>query len=246
MKILLLDCETSPNTAFVWGLFKQNISIDKIVDTSKVLCWSARWLGNEETIFNGLNISQPIDMLKHIHSLLDEADAVITYNGNSFDLPVLNKEFLLFGLGRPAPYKSIDLYRVGKQQFRFTSHKLDHIAQQLGIGQKKDTNFQLWIDCMNNVPEAWEKMTSYNVQDVLLLEKLYHEFKPWIKQHANYALHSENGLVCPNCGGDHYHKRGLYYTHNCQYQRYRCEGCGTWFRATKNLTIKKEKFVYAA
>ena len=244
MKTLLLDIESSPNTAFVWGLFKQNITIDKLIDTSKILCWSARWLGSNETIFDSLYISEPLSMIKHIHSLLEEADVVITYNGNSFDLPILNKEFLLFGLDKPAPYKSIDLYRVGKQQFKFTSHKLDHIAQQLGLGKKKDTNFQLWIDCMNDVPEAWKKMSDYNVQDVLLLEKLYNKFKSWIKNHANYNLYG-NTLVCPNCGGEHYHKRGTYHTSANEYQRYKCTRCGTWFRSNKTQLKGKERFVYA-
>ena len=37
MKILLLDTETSPNTAFVWGLFNENIPLARLIDTSEVL-----------------------------------------------------------------------------------------------------------------------------------------------------------------------------------------------------------------
>ena len=44
-------------------------------------------------------------MIKGIHKLLDECDAVIHYNGSKFDIPTLNKEFLLHGLHPPAPYK---------------------------------------------------------------------------------------------------------------------------------------------
>jgi len=233
MKVLLLDCETSPNTAYVWGLFKQNISLDKIIDTSSLLCWSAKWLGNEETMFSSVQQNTIYQMLADIHSLLNEADVVITYNGNKFDIPILNKEFILHGMPPPAPYKSIDLYRVGKQQFKFTSHKLDHIAQQLGVGQKKETNFQLWIDCMNKVPEAWEKMTAYNKQDVILLEKVYNKLLPWIKNHPNQNLFTNGKHVCPNCGENHLHKRGVSYTIAGQYQRYQCTSCGAWSRDVK-------------
>jgi hypothetical protein len=87
-------------------------------------------------------------------------------------------------------------------------------------------------------------MEEYNKQDVILLEKVYGKLKPWIKNHANHSLHSETGLVCPNCGGNHYQKRGFYYTHNCQYQRYQCS-CGTWFRSVKNLSKRVDKYVFA-
>ena len=38
MKLLFLDIETSPNQAYVWGLFKQNIGISQMTDSSRVMC----------------------------------------------------------------------------------------------------------------------------------------------------------------------------------------------------------------
>ena len=46
-KILFLDAETSPNSAFVWGLFKQNIGINQMIDSIRVMCWSAKWAGEK-------------------------------------------------------------------------------------------------------------------------------------------------------------------------------------------------------
>ena len=51
MRILLLDIETSPHSVFAWGLFKQNISIGQIQDTSRVLCASYKWLGEKKNHF---------------------------------------------------------------------------------------------------------------------------------------------------------------------------------------------------
>jgi DNA polymerase elongation subunit (family B) len=247
LKILLLDIETAPNVAHVWGIWQQNVAINQLMASGYTLCWAARWIGMTETIFDSVYISSTKSMLTHIHSLLDEADAVIHYNGTKFDIPTLNKEFLLHGLTPPSPYKQIDLLRVARNKFKFPSNKLDYVAQVLGLGKKtKHIGHELWVGCMNDDPECWKMMQEYNIQDVLLLEKVYHKLKPWIANHANYALHSTDGLCCPNCGSDSYQKRGVYYTHNCQYQRYRCSRCGTWFRSTKNITIKKDKFVYAA
>jgi DNA polymerase elongation subunit (family B) len=248
MKILLLDIETAPNVAHIWGLFKQNVGINQIMESSYVLCWAAKWLDEKEIKFSSVQKTNPKRMLLKIWDLLDEADAVIHYNGTKFDIPTLNKEFLLYGLTPPSPYKQIDLLRVARNQFKFPSNKLDYVAQALGLGKKtKHIGHELWIQCMANNPEAWGMMEEYNKNDVTLLEQVYGKLIPWIKTHANYSLHSTNPEVCPNCGGTHYQKRGFYYTSNCQYQRYKCQECGTWFRTTKSIPKEKgEKFVFAS
>lgn len=246
MKLLLLDIETAPNIAHVWGIWQQNVGINQILASGYVLCWSAKWLGDDKVYFDSTYKNHPKEMLKGIHALLDEADAVIHYNGTKFDIPTLNKEFLLHKMDPPAPYKQIDLLRVARNQFRFPSNKLDYVAQTLGLGKKlPHIGHQLWIDCMANKAEAWAIMEQYNIQDTLLLEKVYNELKPWIKQHANHSTFGM-GLVCPNCGSNHYQRRGFHYTRHCKYQRFQCQGCKTWFRGTKNEGLKAgQKFVYA-
>lgn len=49
MKILVLDIETSPHLAYVWGLFKENIPIDRLIEEGRILCWSAKWLNDKQT-----------------------------------------------------------------------------------------------------------------------------------------------------------------------------------------------------
>lgn len=233
MKILLLDIETSPNTAYVWGLWKQNISLSALQESSTVLCWAAKWLGEKEVMFDSVYQSKPEKMAKRIHALISEADAVVHYNGTKFDIPTLNKEFLLHGMEPPAPYKQIDLLRTMRSQFRFPSNKLDYVADKLGFGNKHETSFQLWIDCMNNDPKAWKQMERYNKHDVILLEKVYKRVLPWIKSHPNHNLHSGEEHVCPNCGGTKIQRRGTARTISGSYQRYQCQDCGTWSRSTK-------------
>lgn len=241
MKILLLDIETCPNTAYVWGIWQENIPLARLIDTSEVLCWSAKWLGAEDIMFDSKYKSGRAKMLKRIHKLLDDADAVVTYNGDRFDIPVLNKEFLLRKLGPPAPYKSIDVFKTVKSKFRFVSNKLDFISQQLGLGKKKETEFKLWVDCMENNPEAWAKMEEYNRGDVELLESNYLRILPWIKGHANWSTYTGE-LVCPSCGGSHYQRRGYRYTMAGKYAKFQCQDCGGWFRSNKSEAAK-EKFL---
>ena len=229
-KILLLDTETAPNTAYVWGLFKQTIGINQLTDSSYVMCWAAKWLGEEEAYFDSVKRSSSLDMLLNIHSMIEEADAVVHYNGTRFDMPILNKEFLLHGIPPPAPYKQMDLLRVARQRFRFTSNKLDYVAQALGVGEKtKHPGQQLWTDCMAGKAEAWKTMEEYNIQDVYLLEKVYDKFLPWIKNHINLSLYKA-GICCPNCGSEHTQRRGYYYTSAGKYQRHQCQSCANWFR----------------
>jgi DNA polymerase elongation subunit (family B) len=179
-------------------------------------------------------------MLKSIHALLDEADAVVHYNGLNFDIPCLNKEFLIYGMSPPAPYKNVDLYRTVKNQFKFTSNKLDHVIQRLGLGAKVETTFQLWVDCMRGDSTAWEHMEKYNKQDVLVLEKLYNVLKAWVPNHPNRSLYTEaTELMCPTCGSKKYHSRGSYYTTVGKYKRYQCQDCGKWFRGRDNMSYRQ-------
>jgi DNA polymerase elongation subunit (family B) len=233
MRILLLDIETSPNTAHVWGLWQQNVSINQLMESSYVLCYAAKWLGEEDIYFDSVHQSKPKTMLKGIHGLLESADAVIHYNGTKFDIPTLNKEFLLTKLLPPSPYKQIDLLRVVRSNFRFPSNKLDYVSQRLGLGKKHaHEGHDLWVKCMNGDKDAWKRMEEYNIQDVVLLESLYDNLLPWIKNAPNQNLFNDI-QGCPTCGHANLQKRGTAISTTGIYQRYQCKSCGSWSQGTK-------------
>ena len=240
LKILLLDIETSPNTAHVWGLYNQNVSLNQLMESSYVMCWAAKWLGDKDVYFSSMMETSHKKMVKEIYKLLDEADAVIHYNGTKFDIPTLNKEFLLLGLTPPSPYREIDLLRTSRSKFKFPSNKLDYVAQALGLGEKvKHIGHELWIRCMNKDKQAWDMMKKYNIQDVVLLEKVYEKMLSWIRNHPNHNGFTE-GVVCPNCGSNSLQKRGFACNTNTVYQRLRCNDCGKWSRSNKKIPqIKK-------
>jgi len=242
MKILLLDIETSPNLAHVWGIWQQNVGLPQLLESSQTICYSAKWLDGDEVFFDSVYKSKPKKMLKNIWNLMDEADAIIHYNGTRFDIPTLNKDFLLNGFTPPSPAKQIDLLQVAKRQFRFVSNKLDYVSQQLGLGKKTShEGHELWIKCLARDKEAWAKMEEYNKNDVTLLEKVYYRFLPWIKSHINHSAF-KNEVVCPNCGSHSIQKGGFSITRTGKYQRHQCQDCGHWSRGNKNLS-KGEKLV---
>jgi DNA polymerase elongation subunit (family B) len=245
-KILVLDIETSPHTGFHWGLWQQNISINQLVESSTVLCWAAKWVGEKQVHFASIMESTPKQMITKIHKLVDEADAIITYNGKRFDMPTLNREFLLHKLPPPSPYKDIDLLQTARNKFKFASNKLDYVAQELGVGQKTShEGMPLWIECMSKNPKAWRLMKKYNCNDVKLTEEVYTKLLGWIVTPFNHNTHKgHEGHVCPSCGGSHIQKRGYSQVGANSYQRYQCIDCGKWSQSNKAVKeLKKENFL---
>ena len=242
MKVLLLDIETCPNTAYVWGVYQQYVSVKYLIATGYTLCWSAKWLGKREMMYASIEDDGEDEMLRKMYDLLEEADAIVHYNGTKFDIPTLNKEFLVRGWKPPAPYHQIDLFKVVKKNFRFPSYKLEFVALALGIGAKvKHMGLELWIGCMKGDPKCWRTMKRYNKQDVKLLEKLYRALLPWIKTHPNHALYyTDNRPRCTNCGSAHVQKRGARTTSTQIYDRFQCQKCGTWMRG-RYTSIPPEK-----
>ena len=232
MKRLILDIETAPNKVYTWGLYNQNIGINQIDEPGYILCWAAKWHGQKKIYFSSLYDHNKEYMLGTIYDLLNEADALIHYNGQRFDIPTLNQEFIMEGWTMPSPSIHIDLLKTARKQFRLPSNKLSYVAHYLKLGEKpSSSNMELWKSCMNGEAKAWKEMKKYNINDVVLTEKVYDKLLPWISNHPNHALFSKvGGVVCPTCGSQHLQKRGVTRTKTMSYQRYHCQDCGAWSR----------------
>lgn len=235
--VLIIDIETSPNVADVWGLFDQTVSLSQLRESTRVIAFAAKWLDAPEVMFYSDFHDGHRDMILAAHALLGIADIVVHYNGTSFDIPHLNREFVEAGYDPPSPFKQVDLLRVVKKNFRFASNKLQHVSVQLGLeGKQEHEGHTLWVRCMAGEPEAWEEMRVYNVQDVRLTEKVYLRLLPWISNHPHMGLYvDESRPVCNRCGGTRLQKRGTAYTTLGAYQRYQCQGCGGWSRSGKRV-----------
>lgn len=217
----------------MWGLYDQTVGLNQLVESHDVICFAARFLGEKKMHFADARDYE--GMVQLAHDLLDQADAVMHYNGKQFDMKHLNRLFLLQRLAPPSPYEQIDLLTVVRSNFKFPSNKLEHVATALGLGGKvKHSGFDLWTGVMENDPAAWRKMKQYNIQDVVLLEELYYILQPWIKAHPSRTLYDGEGC-CPICGGDHIQRRGLRHTKVSSYYQYQCQDCGGWLRGGKRV-----------
>lgn len=225
-KILILDIETKPAQAYIWRAYgEQNIGVEQIIDPGSIICVGAKWMGSKETFLFSDWEHGHVPMLAAIHSMMEEADAVITYNGDKFDLPKLQGEFLFYGFKPTGPLTSIDVVKVVRK-FGYFVNRLAFIGPFLGVGAKiKHEGFDLWIKVMAGDERAQRRMAKYCKQDVKLLEKLYLKVRPFIKNHPHMGLKKHE---CGACGSNHVQSRGYRRTKSFKIQKLQCQDCGSW------------------
>lgn len=248
-KILIFDIETAPMQAFVWRRYKENISLDQTISESFMLCWSAKWLYSEEVMGDCLTSEEALGendfrIVNSLYNLINEADIIVAYNGKSFDIPYMNQRFLVYGFPPYVPVQVIDPYETAKSVFRFSSNKMDNIATQLGLQNKIKTDFDLWKGCMKGDRKSLEDMLKYNKQDVVVLEEIYCQILPWIKNHPNISNYFEDKNVCVKCGSEDIQELSRYfYTPSGKYKLYRCKNCGAIFRGKVNQNKTAVPFI---
>lgn len=237
-KILLFDIETAPINAFTWGLYNQDINIKQIKEDWFMLCWSAKWLFDKEIHSDTLTSKEAKNkddkrITKSLWKLINEADIIVAHNLDGFDLKKANTRFLKHKLPHPDYFRKVDTLKVVRQNFKISSNKLDYICKFLGLNTKvKTSGFDLWVKCYNGEKEALKKMNEYCNNDVKILEELYLEIRPYIKNHPSVV--TEDGS-CLNCGSSNVKVVSPYKTQRHSYKGYRCKDCKALFHGTKRL-----------
>lgn len=240
--VLLFDIETSPNLAYVWGKWEQDVIAYK--REWYIISFSAKWLRGEQITkalpdYKGYKRNKHDDkaLVKHLWKLFDKADILVAHNGDQFDIKKVSARFSFHGINPPSPYKSADTKKIAKRYYNFNSNSLNDLGQYLKLGKKVKTGgFDLWLDCIEkDQPKAWKLMKKYNAQDVRLLEKVYLHFLPFDRSHPNMGMWI--GLACPKCGSKSMVGRGIARTTTGGYHKLQCKNCGGW----SNSKIKQEK-----
>lgn len=235
-KILLLDIETAPNMAYVWGAWKQNIGQNQWLRKGHIMSFAAKWLGDDQIIYAENRDNNDAAIVFDLYALLDAADIVVAHNGKKFDLPVIVGRGVVHGYTPPSPYFIVDTCIVARQELRLVSNSLANLCEELGLPLKEDhkkfPGFELWQECLKGNEEAWREMKEYNIHDVISLEALYLRLLPYMRHHPNVVRDNEGLKVrCPKCGSGNIQWRGYYYTKaGLCYRRFQCMDCGGWGR----------------
>ena len=247
-KILIIDIETSPNLAYVWRFFKENISAKQVIENSYLMSVAMKWLGEDEVMYFENRSNDDKLLIEKIIYYLDQADVCVAHNGKRFDLPKIRGRALVHGLKPPSPVKIIDTCLIARSQFGFPSNSLEYLSNILDLntkkgGHKKFPGFDLWTQCLKQNDEAWEQMREYNILDIISLEEMYLKMRPWMTTHPNVAISTSNNLEspsCPKCASGDVQWRGKTYTSTSAFHKFQCNSCGGWGRSRYTLLPKNE------
>lgn len=250
-RVLILDVETAPILAYVWGLWENNVAINQIHSDWHLLSFACKWLDDppSKIIYadqrNAKNIENDKSLLEKLWHLLNEADIVIGQNIKSFDKRKVNARFLHNGLPPPSSYRLIDTLSISKKHFALTSHKLEYMSDHFNTKYKKLKHdkfpgFSLWSECLKGNKKAFQEMEKYNKYDILSTEELYKTLMPWDNT-INFNIYTDNEDIVCHCGSMNFKLNGFAYTSSGKFQRYCCKDCNSESRSKINLLSKEKR-----
>lgn len=240
MKIVIWDIETTHNLAAIFRLFEDYTSHENIIQERYVVSAAWKVLGEKEVHSVSVlddpkrfakNPHDDLHVIKTLHKVLSEADAIVAHNGDQYDIKFTEGRMLAHGLEPLPPIPSIDTLKVAKSRLLLNSNKLDYLARYLGFGKKISTKNELWLRVLQGEKKAIREMLDYNKHDVVLLEKVFLKLRPYCANHINRQLFGQS-KGCPRCGSNHVQSRGTHKAISRTYQRFCCMECGGWFRST--------------
>ena len=243
-RILIYDIETAPILAHVWKLWDNNVGLNQIDSDWYIMSVAAKWLGEDEVFYWDQQDVVPMEddtyLLSKLWSLLNEADIVIGQNVKRFDTKKVNARFVLNGFPKPSTYRQIDTMIIAKDQFGFTSNKLEYMTDKLCPEHKKSKHkefpgHELWAECLKGNPRAWAEMKSYNIDDIHGTEALYNVLSSWDSKLPNFDVYVDDVLDMSEWVED-----GYVHSNLAKYKRYRNINTGQQRRSRVN-ELSKEK-----
>lgn len=230
------DIETSYAVSATWGIFDQNVA--KVLREPYIISVAWKVLGEKK----GHVIALPdfptykkdrhndYELVKYIRdNIFDPSDILIAHNGKGFDQKWVTGRMVIHDMEPPKPSQVIDTLLIARNKFHFLSNKLKDLGRYFKLGDKLETGgIDLWVNCIEyGLEKAWRLMKRYNLQDVILLEKVYLRMLPFITNHPNVAVMIGETRACPNCGSTNIQKRGVEYSRSTVFQSWYCWDCKT-------------------
>lgn len=249
-RILIYDIETAPIIGQLWSLWQDGIGLSQMQSDWYIMSFAAKWLGEDEVFYFDQSDAPTMEddtfLLAKLWNLLNEADIVIGQNVKRFDTKKVNARFVLNGFPKPSHYRQIDTMIIAKQQFGFTSNKLEYMTDKLCPEHKKSKHKQfpgheLWAMCLKGNPAAWAEMKSYNIDDIHGTEALYNVLCSWDNKLPNFDVYVGDLLDMSV-----WEPNGFVYSQFGKYKAYRNIETGVQRRSRVNeLTIDKRKQLLA-
>lgn len=242
-RVLFYDLETGFNVMAAFALFGTDYHPHtNILQERSIICSNWMWLGEDKV--HGVSVlddpkrfkKNPADdfhVVSTMRNVLEEADVVVTHNGDQFDNKYMKARSIYHGFGPLAPFKSVDTKKIAKTGFMFNSNRLDYLGRFLGVGKKIETRPNLWIEALRGDIKAIKEMVHYGKGDVTLLRDVFLKLQPWMPEHVNRELYGGGADECPRCASRNVQRRGEHRAISQVYQRWQCQSCSGWFRTAK-------------
>lgn len=249
-KILLWDVENTHSIVATFGMWNQNIQHKQVLQEWFMICAAWKWFGEKKVQAVSVlddpkrfkkDFTDDYHVIKTLHGVLSEADAIVAHNGDKFDLRKFNARAIEHGFSPIPPVVTIDTLKIAKKHFYFNYNKLDYLGHFLGVGKKIDTDIELWLDCLRGNVKAIKEMARYNIGDIDLLEKVYIKLAPYAEAKLNFNHFFGEGHSCPTCGSEKLQRRGFRLTRVSRFQRFQCNDCGSWSAAPESKSGKVGK-----
>jgi len=245
LNLIALDIETAPALVWSFGLFNQNHGIDQIEEDPYILGFSVQRYGKPVKWYD---CRDEKTMYDELFKALDEADVLVGWNSDSFDVKWIEGELKLRGYPAPSPTHLVDLMKHFRRRSRFISKKLAYVSQRL-LGDTKvpHQGFRdLWWPIISPKAteeernKAWTRMKRYGLKDTALMFPILEEVIGWIKLPVRMRSNPYEE-TCPNCGSTHVRRKGYRRSGNFDKQRYQCQndGCGKWWTERVGIRISE-------
>lgn len=253
-KIICLDIETFPVEFWGWGMFNNNFGVPQIKRDWSLMSFSAEWLDDDGNFYVDQRKEKDVfndrKQAALLWELLNAADFVLARNGKKFDLRKIKARLVILGFPPLSPVGVIDPLLLNRNEFAFTSQKLEYttgvlVPELRKYNHKEFPGFELWKACMESLPGAWNECEAYNRMDVVGMKAEYLKVRGWYSQHPNLAVYYKNNgdkFCCNKCGHDEMVPQDTpARTQVGTYQLLQCTRCGGYSRGRKLTTDATER-----
>ena len=203
-KRLFFDIETGYNIvkAFSAG-FKKNILHSDIIKERKILCVAYKWENDNKVHTLAWDGKDDKTLLEKFIPIMERADVLVGHNSVRYDTKYIRTRAMAHNIFISSRFSEEDTCKIAKKHFFLNSNKLDYLGQFLGLGKKvQHRGIDMWDDIiLHNSKEAMQEMLEYNIQDVILTEKVYHKLMEYSLQTVNTTKQiTGESHTCPQCG----------------------------------------------
>ncbi len=248
LRILLLDLELTFAIYYAYPSKREQYLSDKNIIHDQ-FCTCAAWKWHDEVSTYAIKITDDKKRFKKnfrddyiiavkLHELMTQADIIVAHNGDKFDILHANTMFRKHGLGPIPARKSIDTLKMARKYFAFPGNSLDSLAKRFGSkGKNQKPN---WYKMTDGDAKEINIATRYCKNDVIELEKVFNEIKPYITTFPTLRKYRDNISECEACYSKSLRNKGLDFDGRKQYKRIKCICCGHNHKCAPNAQITKD------